>query len=115
MCYIAMSKNSPKTAEISQQPSILSFVDKPTKNSGENRLSRPTKRSIIQKTIDRGSSSNSTSRKHKLSVVEHSENTIKAEKIIIMEPQKDNQDSSSQPLPEDPFAKALKEMEDQLT
>ena len=80
MCYIAMSKNSPKTSEDSQQPSILSFVDKPAKNSDGNRLSRPTKRLAVQKANHRGSSSNSTSRKCKISAVDQAEYTPKVEK-----------------------------------
>ena len=114
-CYTAMSKNSPKTQENSQQPSILNFVDKPTNGSGSNRLSRPTKKFITQKATPRGSSSSSTSRKHKLSAVDHAGNTPKVEKIIIMEPQNENITPSPHPKHEDPFAKALKEMEERLT
>ena len=102
------------------QPSILGFVETPDYNTGKNRVPHPSKKSTDQQ-HQRGSSSNSKTRKRKHSTVQNQDSTTK--KIIMdkgdcsenVDLQAHVNNSIPTLTPSDPITAALHEMEAKLT
>ena len=114
-CHIEMSKNSSQAPDHhTLQPSILGFVDSPNYNTGKGRVPRLLIKTKLHSALQRGSSSNSVSRKRKFSSVEpeleEPYNTDKNKKMETNETPEENGLPS-----DDPFTKALKKMAKKLT
>ena len=109
-----ITPTSSKSRVVNNQPSILGFVDTPNFETAKNRAPRPERRNKETQHY-RGSSSNSTSRKRRLSP----DLSMEGSKRLIME---DETSSFTTPAPSsptsktsDPFTVALREMEERLT